>query len=91
MIMVSDLPGLEVVAEGVDPRTPLLLDEMATTAGGEEQRRLFVYQRNIERLIRHPLGLQEDVQEILHRELEAHFNRPKDEPAGTKFSTKRQG
>jgi tetratricopeptide (TPR) repeat protein len=91
LIMVSDLPGLEVVAEGVDPRTPLLLDEMATTAGGEEQRRLFVYQRNIERLIRHPLGLQDDVQEILHRELEAHFNRPKDEPPGTKFSTKRQG
>ena len=91
LIMVSDLPGLEVVAEGVDPRTPLLLDEMATNAGGEEQRRLFVYQRNLERLIRHPLGIQEDVQEILHRELEAHFNRPVNEPAGSKFSTKRQG
>jgi len=91
LIMVTDLPGLEVVAEGVDPRTPLLLDEMATTAGGEEQRRLFVYQRNIERLIRDPLGLQEDVLAILHRELEAHFNRPKDELAGTKFSSKHQG
>jgi hypothetical protein len=42
-------------------------------------------------LIRHPLGLQEDVHEILHRELEAHFNRPADVPAGTKFTTKRQG
>jgi len=50
-----------------------------------------VYQRNIERLIRHPLGLQEDVLEILNRELEAHFNRPKDESADTKFSPKRQG
>jgi hypothetical protein len=64
---------------------------MATTAGGEEQRRLFVYQRNIERLIRHPLGLQEDVLEILSRELEAHFNRPKDESSGMKFLPKRQG
>ena len=91
LIMVTDLPGLEVVAEGVDPRTPLLLDEMATTAAGEEQRRLFVYQRNIERLIRHPLGLQEDVLEILSRELEAHFNRPADQQPGTKFSAKRQG
>ncbi|MBW2718822.1 MAG: tetratricopeptide repeat protein [Deltaproteobacteria bacterium] len=90
LIMVTDLPGLEVVAEGVDPRTPLLLDEMATTGGGEDQRRLFVYQRNIERLIRHPLALQEDVLEILHRELEAHFNRPKDEVPGAKFSPKRQ-
>ncbi|MBW1905529.1 MAG: hypothetical protein JRJ24_09520 [Deltaproteobacteria bacterium] len=91
LIMVTDLPGLEVVAEGVDPRTPLLLDEMATTAGGNEQRRLFVYQRNIERLIRQPLELQQDVLEILNRELEAHFNRPKDESGTTKFSPKRQG
>jgi tetratricopeptide (TPR) repeat protein len=78
LIMVTDLPGMEVVAEGVDPRTPLLLDEMATNAGGEEQRRLFVYQRNVERLIRHPSELQQDVLEILQRELEAHFNRPND-------------
>lgn len=91
LIMVSDLPGLEVVAEGVDPRTPLLLDEMATTGGGEQQRRLFVYQRNIERLIRHPLELQEGVREILHRELEAHFKRPTDQAPGGKFSSQRQG
>jgi len=91
LIMVTDLPGLEVVAEGVDPRTPLLLDEMASASGGEEQRRLFVYQRNIERLIRHPLGLQDDVAEILQRELEAHFNRPKEEPASGKFSPRRPG
>jgi hypothetical protein len=69
--MVTDLPGLEVVAEGVDPRTPLLLDEMQANSGG--QRRLFVYQRNLERLIRHPLELQQDVLEVLRRELEAHF------------------
>ena len=91
LIMVTDLPGLEVVAEGVDPRTPLLLDELAAAGGGEDQRRLFVYQRNIERLVRHPLGLQDDVLEILHRELEAHFSRPKDEPVSAKFSPKRQG
>ncbi|MDH4282365.1 MAG: UDP-N-acetylglucosamine-peptide N-acetylglucosaminyltransferase, partial [Myxococcales bacterium] len=90
LIMVTDLPGLEVVAEGVDPRTPLLLDEMGTTAGGEEQRRLFVYQRNIERLIRHPLSLQEDVLDILHRELEAHFNKPSDETPLAKSPPTRQ-
>ncbi len=87
LIMVSDLPGLEVVAEGVDPRTPLLLDELATKAGSEEQRRLFVYQHNIERLIRHPLEIEENVREILQRELEAHFNRPSEPPAGAKFSS----
>ena len=87
LIMVTDLPGLEVVAEGVDPRTPLLLDELATKAGSEQQRRLFVYQRNIERLIRHPLEIQENVQEILQRELEAHFTRPSEAPAGVKFTS----
>jgi hypothetical protein len=65
-----------------------LLDEMATNAGGEEQRRLFVYQRNIERLIRHPSELQQDVLEILQRELEAHFNRPNDS-SEAKHSSKR--
>jgi tetratricopeptide (TPR) repeat protein len=86
LIMVTDLPGLEIVAEGVDPRTPLLLDEMATHTS-DEHRRLFIYQRNIERLIRHPLELQEDVLEILSRELEAHFKRPTEPPPGAKYST----
>jgi tetratricopeptide (TPR) repeat protein len=89
LIMVTDLPGVEVVAEGVDPRTPLLLDEMATSPGAEEQRRLFVYQRNIERLIRQPLELQDDVRQILSRELEAHFSRPAGESSSTKFSSQR--
>lgn len=86
LIMVTDLPGVEIVAEGVDPRTPLLLDEIAAQ-GAEEHRRLFIYQRNIERLIRHPLELHDDVLEILRRELEAHFNRPSDPPPGVKFSS----
>lgn len=73
LIMVTDLPGLEVVAEGVDPRTPLLLDEMQAGKVQGQQRRLFVYQRNLERLIRHPLELQQDVLEVLQRELQAHF------------------
>ena len=75
LIMVTDLPGLEVVAEGVDPRTPLLLDETHAGKDSVDQRRLFVYQRNLERLIRHPLELQQDVLEVLRRELEAHFSK----------------
>ncbi|MDH3485798.1 MAG: hypothetical protein OEM16_16405, partial [Myxococcales bacterium] len=75
LIMVTDLPGVEVVAEGVDPRTPMLLDEMQAEKSSSEQRRLFVYQRNLERLIRHPLELQQDVLEVLRRELEAHFSK----------------
>jgi tetratricopeptide (TPR) repeat protein len=87
LIMVTDLPGLEIVAEGVDPRTPLLLDELAAQGGNDEHRRLFIYQRNIERLIRHPLELQQDILEVLQRELDAHFKRPTQPPVGAKFST----
>ncbi len=87
LIMVTDLPGVEIVAEGVDPRTPLLLDELAAQGGQEQHRRLFVYQRNIERLIRHPLELEQDLLEILLRELVAHFKRPSERPSGAKFST----
>ena len=63
------------------------IDELATKAGGEQERRLFVYQRNIERLIRHPLEIQENVLEILQRELDAHFTRPSEAPAGVKFTS----
>ena len=73
LIMVADLPGVEVVAEGVDPRTPLLWDEVPDAEGGKTQTRLFVYQRNIERMIRQPLELENDVLEILNRELSAQL------------------
>jgi hypothetical protein len=53
---------------------------MAAPGATSDQRRLFIYQRNIERLIRHPLELQQDVLEILKRELEAHFSRPPGAP-----------
>lgn len=86
LIMVTDLPGLEIVAEGVDPRTPLLLDELTSEEGADEHRRLFVYQRNIERLIRHPMELQQDLLEILQRELEAHFKRPKEVSTGARLT-----
>ncbi len=50
LVVVCDLPGAEVVAEGVDPRAPVLLDDL-TPPGAEACRagRVFVYQRNVER------------------------------------------
>ena len=77
LILVTNLPGLEVVAEGVDPRTPLMLDEVPSTQTTERQTRLFVYQRNLERLIRQPLEIEQDVTDILTRELGAQFDKEK--------------
>lgn len=79
LIVVSDLPGYEVVADGVDPRAPLLIDDVAPSEGdaapeGLSIRRLFVYQRNVERMIRNPLALAEELTTILEQELRAQLS-----------------
>jgi hypothetical protein len=51
-IFIAPLPGLEVIADGIDPRAPMLLDGIATPERpGPPCARIFVYQRNIERLL----------------------------------------
>ena len=80
LIMVADLPGLEVVAEGVDPRTPLLLDDLEEVDGERRPLRVFIYQRNIERMIRQPLDLEASLVAILNGELTINLdslNKPK--------------
>jgi tetratricopeptide (TPR) repeat protein len=48
LLVITDMPGAEVVADGVDPRICVLLD--AAPAGDPQKAsRLFVYQRNSER------------------------------------------
>lgn len=46
-IYITESPGVEVVVEGADPRAPVLLDALE---GGGTRFRLFVYQRNVERI-----------------------------------------
>jgi Tfp pilus assembly protein PilF/predicted Zn-dependent protease with MMP-like domain len=51
LVLVSDVPGMEIVAEGVDPRLPVLLDGVTRSGeSGPLAARVFVYLRNIERL-----------------------------------------
>jgi tetratricopeptide (TPR) repeat protein len=48
-VIVGDLPGAEVVAEGVDPRIPVLLDGLSAEGEPPKASRVFVYRRNVER------------------------------------------
>ncbi|MCA9617051.1 MAG: tetratricopeptide repeat protein, partial [Myxococcales bacterium] len=48
LVLVDDLPGAEVVSEGIDPRATVLLDDLPLS-DGTNLRRCFVYQRNVER------------------------------------------
>jgi tetratricopeptide (TPR) repeat protein len=49
-VIVGDVPGAEVVAEGVDPRIPVLLDGLSSEGEVPRASRIFVYRRNVERM-----------------------------------------
>ncbi len=76
-LYVADVPGIEVVADGVDPRALLLLDGVATAPGMEHPTaRLVVYQRNVERLAGAVDGLEQEIAQALEREITASFIAP---------------
>lgn len=69
-VHAADYPGIEVVADGVDPRSPLLFDG-APTRPGAVAARVFVYQRNVERLCHGVASLREELPALLIRETAA--------------------
>ncbi len=70
-VFVADLPGVEVVVEGVDPRALLLLDAISSEDDELPRARVFVYQRNAERLGASLEVMIEELSSALRRELEA--------------------
>ena len=75
-VFVADLPGVEVVVDGVDPRASLLLDALRPEDGQPTKARLFVYQRNVERLAGSLEGLETEIFESLEREIRNLFEQP---------------
>jgi tetratricopeptide (TPR) repeat protein len=76
-IFVSEVPGIELVADGVDPRALVLLDGLASVENpGPPCSRIFVYQRNIERVAGAPDRVESVLQESLEREVSAIFLEP---------------
>jgi len=77
LVVVSDLPGPEVVAEGVDPHVGVLLDDLQDTAGQPVAQgstparvgRVFVYQRNIERFTNSVGELEDEILQAVTHEL----------------------
>lgn len=80
-VYISDMPGAEVVADGVDPRISALLDAGERGAPAAEAgevveprvRRIFFYQRNIERAVEDASELPEEIAVVLEEELTATF------------------
>jgi tetratricopeptide (TPR) repeat protein len=74
LVVVCDMPGAEVVADGVDPRALLLLEDLRPSpirAG-----RLFVYQRNIERAVGSPAEAESELLKALIEEIDFVLNPP---------------
>ncbi len=78
-VFVADVPGVEVVADGVDPRALLLLDGVSTQAGAPTAR-VIVYQRNVERLAGTVDAIVAEIKNALEREITASFIEPERAP-----------
>lgn len=72
-VYVVDLPGCELVVDGVDPRAPLVLDTPPHEEGTPARVRIFVYQRNVERAAGAVEGLEAELVAALEREVTAVF------------------
>ena len=70
-VYVVDVPGAELVVDGVDPRTLLILDR--PNGEGSMRARVFVYQRNVERVSGSVEALEEELLAALEQEVTAVF------------------
>lgn len=76
-VYVSDVPGVEVVVDGVDPRALLMLDAVGSTGpDGVPTARIFVYQRNVERVAGTVDLVETEVKAALEREIRLTFIEP---------------
>lgn len=73
LIIPAELPGVEVVAEGVDPRTAVLVDDAPGDDGGRRVVRVFIYQRNIERFAGPTGAIVEEIVRSIEREVGVIF------------------
>jgi tetratricopeptide (TPR) repeat protein len=72
-VYVVDLPGAELVVDGVDPRSMLVLDTPPTPEGAPAKVRVFVYQRNVERTAGTLEAVDAELSAALEREVTAVF------------------
>jgi tetratricopeptide (TPR) repeat protein len=73
-VFIVDVPGAELVVDGIDPRALMLLESPPPRDETEPARaRLFVYQRNLERAAGALDAVEEEMLHALEREITAVF------------------
>lgn len=70
-VYIADMPGVEYVIDGVDPRALILMDDISQAPLHPPSARLFVYQRNLERLAGALESIEAELRAALERELSA--------------------
>jgi hypothetical protein len=76
-VYVAELPGVEVVVDGVDPRALLMLDAIGAAPGdAAPTARVFVYQRNVERVAGTIELVEAEMKSALEREIRLTFLEP---------------
>lgn len=81
-VYIVDVPGAELVVDGVDPRAIVVLDTRPQEDDGGVAARLFVYQRNVERAAGTAANLEAELASALEREITAAFL-DREPPSGT--------
>jgi tetratricopeptide (TPR) repeat protein len=72
-VYIVDVPGAELVVDGVDPRALVVLDTRPQEDEDGVAARLFVYQRNVERAAGTAANLEAELASALEREITAAF------------------
>jgi tetratricopeptide (TPR) repeat protein len=72
-VYVVDVPGAELVVDGVDPRALLVLDTPPVEEGAPPRVRVFVYQRNVERAAGSLEAIDGELSAALEREVTGVF------------------
>jgi tetratricopeptide (TPR) repeat protein len=72
-VYVVDVPGAELVVDGIDPRSLLILDAPEPVNGAPARARVFVYQRNVERAAGSLEAMSDELTSAFEREVTAVF------------------
>ncbi len=70
-VYTFDLPAPELIVDGIEPRTALVFDGVGDPTLGKIAKTLFVYQRNIERVVSTVEQMQEEIRLCIADELDS--------------------
>jgi hypothetical protein len=72
-VFVTDVPGVEMIADGVDPRAMVVLDGADDGSERRTAARIFLYALNVARVAGSPDAMEGEIERALEREISSTF------------------